>query len=981
MGPRPGAHEAPQDTSRTRATVARLAALVVLAAFAARVWALDVAPPGLHFDEAVYGLLARDIQAGARPVFFPAYTGREPLYMYVMAGLFALVGDASWVLRFTSVVVGTATVALAFALGRALYGRTVGLVAAALLAVQYWHLTVSRNGYPNILIPPLEALSALFLWRAWRGPGRRWGDWALGGAFAGLVLYTYLAARFWPVFLVVFLLYAVIVDRRKAVLSAPGIVVAAAAAGLVFAPLGLHFARHPEDFLERANQVLAWRQLSGSDLLATYASNAWLTLRGFVAGGDPRWHFNLPGRAVFQPWLAVALVVGLAVCLRRWRDVRYALPVLWVLVMILPGVLTLELQPAGQRVFGVFPAIVFVPAIGLAWAAGWLARRSDRRRPVLLVGLVGLVLAVDVPITLRDYFVRWSRSPETAHIFNADYVALSERAAVDLEAGRDVVLLTEHHKHATVAFLVPEAVDRAVWADPALALPLPAPRRGGRADDVVAYRLTASLPDGAPATDFLQAHASSEKHTGLAPTFRDGEREVSLGLVRYVLPRDSIPPLDAHYRLGGEIEAAAAARPIPVDRNEPLVLPVTWSVVAVPDGPRSLALHLRDAAGVAWAQADQTGFLAEQWRSGDRVLQWFTLALDRAMPPGDYSASLVLVDGEGRALPVTAPDGEIAPDAEVAHVRVRPEGRVRASAEVVPSHVFEGGLALIGGMTAEPAVSPGGWLEAEALWARWGDEPAESVEIALIGPDGRRSLATLPVTSATHPPRHWRERELGRGRYRVRVPADTPAGRHEIVAAVAGRDVSIGWIRVPDEERLFQAPDMDRVREVEFGPVRLLGYDVDASNARPGGELTLRLYWRAAAAVDREAKVFAHLYDASGRLVAQHDAVPGNGTRPLVGWLPGEVVEDAHRIDLPSDLAVGDPLTLAVGIYDPGTGERWTFREGGRQDPSGALRLENVPVLPWGPPSGSYNERMKTIRSATSRSSRLKPGIVVPGRP
>ena len=179
--------------------------------------ALDQFPPGLHFDEAVYGLLARDILHGARPVFFSAWTGREPLYMYLMAGIQAIVGVNTLAIRLTSALIGLATLPLTYLLGRDLFNRRVALLATGLIAVNYWHLTVSRNGYPNILIPPLEALSFYFLWRGYRrGADERritddertttstsslvvgrsslvnssGFDFLLGGIFAGLVLYT-----------------------------------------------------------------------------------------------------------------------------------------------------------------------------------------------------------------------------------------------------------------------------------------------------------------------------------------------------------------------------------------------------------------------------------------------------------------------------------------------------------------------------------------------------------------------------------------------------------------------------------------------------------------------------------------------------------------------------------------------------------------------------------------------------------------------
>jgi len=925
--------------------VAALAAAVLLLAFGLRVWGLDRVPPGLHVDEAVYGLMARDIVAGARPVFFSAYTGREPLFMYLMAGLFSLVGDGAWALRLTSAAAGTLTVALAFALARALYGPRVGLVSAALLAVHYGHLTVSRNGYPNVLIPPLEALSALLLYLAWRAGGRVTALWALGGAAAGLVLYTYLSARFWPLFLLVFLGYLLATHPRAVLRRLPGIALAALACAAVFAPLGAHFLRQPADFVERANQVLAWQELSGAAWLQATAGNLWQTLRGLVTHGDPRWHFNLPGRPVFLPWLAVPLLLGTALCARRWRRPRYALPLLWVLVLVLPGVLTLELQPAGQRIFGVFPALVFLPALGLVAIAERLAARTPRagRAAVLAVGLAAVV-TVDAAVTARHYFGRWAVSPETRFLFNGDHVALAGLVAPDLEAGETVLLLTEHYKHATLAFLAPAAVEGAVWADPRLAIPLPVPREGARRPEVVAYRLRAWLPDDAPGARWLEATAVSSDTWRLAPPFPGEDGAVHLEVIRYVLPAAPAAARAGAYLLGDEVLAWPAPAPVSTPRNAPLVVPVTWQVAAGAGGARSLALHLRDEHGTTWAQADQMGYLAEQWRPGDRVQQWFRLPLDPTMPPGAYTAHLILTDEGGRALPVSGPRTAWAPSAPVAAVRVLPEGRRRAAENAVPLHVFPDGLALMAGMGSEPIVPPGASLDLELLWARWGDRPAERVTLTLDGPDGRRELAVVAVAAPDYPPAAWRERELARARYRLRLPADVAPGRHRLLAAT-GHDavaVAVGRVTVAVDERRFSAPATAHATEAAFGPLRLLGYDLEPARPVPGGQVTVRLVWQATSTPEGEAKVFVHLYAPDGRLVAQHDGPPAQGGRPLTGWLPGEVVVDAHVVDLPRDLAPGSRLTVAVGLYDPLSGQRWPLVAVAPTAGDHALRLRDV---------------------------------------
>jgi hypothetical protein len=71
--------------------------------------------------------------------------------------------------------------------------------------------------------------------------------------------------------------------------------------------------------------------------------------------------------------------------------------------------------------------------------------------------------------------------------------------------------------------------------------------------------------------------------------------------------------------------------------------------------------------------------------------------------------------------------------------------------------------------------------------------------------------------------------------------------------------------------------------------------------------------------MDQSYKFFIHLYDIeSGDIIAQADVIPRDWTYPTTWWEAGEVVSD--EIQLTS--VVPGQYQLAVGVYDPETGER-----------------------------------------------------------
>ncbi len=96
---------------------------------------------------------------------------------------------------------------------------------------------------------------------------------------------------------------------------------------------------------------------------------------------------------------------------------------------------------------------------------------------------------------------------------------------------------------------------------------------------------------------------------------------------------------------------------------------------------------------------------------------------------------------------------------------------------------------------------------------------------------------------------------------------------------------------------------------------------------QPDAPLRITLEWRTEHPVDDPVAVFTHLF-CDGRLIAQRDAVPGNGAFPVPSWQPGEVVRDQFALYLPSELPAG-ACQVQVGIYHATKGQRYGLTEAG----------------------------------------------------
>jgi len=101
--------------------------------------------------------------------------------------------------------------------------------------------------------------------------------------------------------------------------------------------------------------------------------------------------------------------------------------------------------------------------------------------------------------------------------------------------------------------------------------------------------------------------------------------------------------------------------------------------------------------------------------------------------------------------------------------------------------------------------------------------------------------------------------------------------------------------------------------------VRLLGYDLDDSQAYPGGQVTVTLYWQALAPFAENYQLFTHLF--ANEVLAQHDGAPECGLNPTTRWEPGQQIKDVRVLSLPETMPMGD-VSLLVGMYNLLTLER-----------------------------------------------------------
>jgi hypothetical protein len=99
----------------------------------------------------------------------------------------------------------------------------------------------------------------------------------------------------------------------------------------------------------------------------------------------------------------------------------------------------------------------------------------------------------------------------------------------------------------------------------------------------------------------------------------------------------------------------------------------------------------------------------------------------------------------------------------------------------------------------------------------------------------------------------------------------------------------------------------------------------------PGDIIQITLSWSAETVLEDRYKVFLHLVDGNGAIVAQQDGEPVGGMSPTSSWPPGEIITDNQGVFLPETLAPGE-YELLLGLYD-------------LNDPNTRLNVQNLEAV------------------------------------
>jgi 4-amino-4-deoxy-L-arabinose transferase-like glycosyltransferase len=635
---------------------------MLLLAFFFRTYELSGLGLGLEHDEVAEWLIADGIRHGEHALFFKEAYGQEPLFLYLMAGSTALIGDNVLAIRFTSVFVAMLTLAASYRLLRRMFSPTVALVALAGMSIALWPVFWGRVGLRAMTLPLMLALGFDWLWRGLTqvngtagrrdraherfSPSRRLSiplslrPFIMAGLFFGLSAYTYLSSRALPILLAIFTLYLALFARKKMIGKWRSLFISFIIAGLIVLPLVLTLLTQP-DLQFRVSEVSAPLDKALQGDWSEANVNIGRAFGMFTVQGDTTVRDNWPNRPVFPEMIGQWLFLGgVIVAFTRFRQPRYVLALLWIGVMLIPTIFSTG-APNFTRTLGALPMVFAMPGIAVEALLFWTPRlfplqyyQTVSRVTNVVIGLtLVVVFGINVASTYEDYFIKWPQHPETQFVFQADFAAIAKD--IDANDVMDVSVggLSNDTMDDPSLYLLRQRKDvRVRWFDSGSPI-----SSGGALVQPTGSPARVYIPKIVPLIAVLNQFTTFFQQV---QTEHFRRYEIQNAFDAASDPNKTRVFADTAMLLGTNPD-----RPLVVKAGQSIDFQTHWLALDPIGAPRRIFVHVVDpASGKIVAQHDGLDAPSRFWQAGDWIAQQHVLSITNDTPAGVYEMRLGLYD-------------------------------------------------------------------------------------------------------------------------------------------------------------------------------------------------------------------------------------------------------------------------------------------------------------------------------------------------
>ena len=438
-----------------------VAIMVVALAGVLRLFQLARLPAGLHPDEARHGIDALSVLSGDIQPFFEG--SGDALLSILQALSVALLGETMLALRIVPALIGILAVWMTYLAARNWLSHRVGLIAALLMATSPWAVQVSRLSLSAVL---LTLLIPLLAWTVHKAITTNKAAWYLvSGVTLGIGIYADI------IFLIIFaavasiLVFAWFNYRDKLIELKQPIIIMLLSMTVVLLPLLFFLFFEGAQYIERGiTSRISEDYAAAVQELPEAALDTALMLH---FNGDRNYLHNLRGQPQLNALVGILLILGTMLCIRRFKDIRYAALLALSVAMMLPSVLALDESPHALLSAGAIPPLMIIAGVGLSelymrWR-GVFPRNPLPYHAAMLAIIVVVTTAATYDI--QRYFIAWANAPQSFQVHREELMATANYINENPIEGRYIVALDEGNDMAPVDFIATQGAYQRIPTD------------------------------------------------------------------------------------------------------------------------------------------------------------------------------------------------------------------------------------------------------------------------------------------------------------------------------------------------------------------------------------------------------------------------------------------------------------------------------------------------------------------------------------
>lgn len=241
---------------------------IIITAFILRFYNLEHIPPGIHGDEAEFGLIEQKINRGLYTDFFSlgdtgSIFGFSVLSFWTQGIFQRVFGEDVFGIRASSAFIGTTTVIFLFFLAKLFFKNIfIAFLLTLALATSHYHIAYNRMAINDIWTPFFSIAVFYFLYQGFLT--KRLNNFILSGIFLGLSLYFAQSTKALPIIAFAggtahFFTSRLTPKRFKS--NIKHLIFLFVATVLVFAPQSIYFFQHPDALTSRLDTVSVFSHL------------------------------------------------------------------------------------------------------------------------------------------------------------------------------------------------------------------------------------------------------------------------------------------------------------------------------------------------------------------------------------------------------------------------------------------------------------------------------------------------------------------------------------------------------------------------------------------------------------------------------------------------------------------------------------------------------------------------------------------------